>query len=379
MKKILFLCTKISINDKDTYLTNDLINEFVKRGYLVTVIAFGDVNVNKQSLIVKNNLTIHCFPTTSNKKVFKYFFQWPKAIIHVLSKRKYFLKQDYIVAFAPLSVVAPLLLMIINKHAKKICILFDFFPLHQIQVEVFSQRFEYLFKRIEVYLLNKFDVVTGMSDSNVRKIKNYYKLDKNVKVEKLYLWSSNLLSDKANVIRNRSDYLDLIFGGQLIPGRDIESLIDLVIKFNIEMNFKVRLTIFSTGQYFIELKKKYSQFQQLIIFKNRIPREDYSKVLTRFDIGVIVTDPRVTFPTFPSKILDYISAGLPVLCIIEQESDIAEVINNSQIIHINNFDFNQNKIEQILSFFKYIKENHLEVTLDSKFSVGKAVNKILEF
>jgi hypothetical protein len=101
--------------------------------------------------------------------------------------------------------------------------------------------------------------------------------------------------------------------------------------------------------------------------------------LSYYDVGVIITDPRVKLPTFPSKIIDYINCGIPSLCLIEKYSDIQGVISDSKFLHVNHFDFNDNSIVDIKNFLIESK-NYLHHNLSSfsKFHVQTAATEILK-
>ena len=56
MKKILFIASKYSTQDNDPYLTNDLALEFSRKGYLVTVVAYGTENVIREERSILENI-----------------------------------------------------------------------------------------------------------------------------------------------------------------------------------------------------------------------------------------------------------------------------------------------------------------------------------
>ena len=45
----------------------------------------------------------------------------------------------------------------------------------------------------------------------------------------------------------------------------------------------------------------------------RLPKEDYDRLVAACDVGMIFLDHRFTIPNFPSRLLGYMQAGLPVL------------------------------------------------------------------
>lgn len=58
---------------------------------------------------------------------------------------------------------------------------------------------------------------------------------------------------------------------------------------------------------------------------NRIPKEDYDCLVSACDVGLIYLDHRFQIPNFPSRILSYLQAGLPVLCATDPNTDIGQI------------------------------------------------------
>lgn len=58
----------------------------------------------------------------------------------------------------------------------------------------------------------------------------------------------------------------------------------------------------------------------------RLPKEDYDRLVAACDVGLIFLDYRFTIPNFPSRLLSYMQAGLPVLACTDPNTDIGKVI-----------------------------------------------------
>lgn len=58
---------------------------------------------------------------------------------------------------------------------------------------------------------------------------------------------------------------------------------------------------------------------------NRIPKEDYDQLVAACDVGLIYLDHRFQIPNFPSRLLSYLQAGLPVLCATDPNTDIGRI------------------------------------------------------
>lgn len=57
----------------------------------------------------------------------------------------------------------------------------------------------------------------------------------------------------------------------------------------------------------------------------RLPKEDYDRLVAACDVGMIFLDHRFTIPNFPSRLLSYMQAKLPVLCCTDPNTDIGKV------------------------------------------------------
>lgn len=58
----------------------------------------------------------------------------------------------------------------------------------------------------------------------------------------------------------------------------------------------------------------------------KLPKEDYDTMVGACDIGLIFLDHRFTIPNFPSRLLSYMQARLPILAVTDPNTDIGKVI-----------------------------------------------------
>ena len=62
-----------------------------------------------------------------------------------------------------------------------------------------------------------------------------------------------------------------------------------------------------------------------ILVLDLLPRNEYEKAVFCCDVGLVFLDHRFTIPNFPSRILPYMQAGLPVLCCTDPNTDVGKV------------------------------------------------------
>ena len=58
----------------------------------------------------------------------------------------------------------------------------------------------------------------------------------------------------------------------------------------------------------------------------RLPKNDYDTMVGACDVGMIFLDHRFTIPNFPSRLLSYMSAKLPVLAVTDPNTDIGKTV-----------------------------------------------------
>ena len=57
-----------------------------------------------------------------------------------------------------------------------------------------------------------------------------------------------------------------------------------------------------------------------------LPKNEFETLVAACDVGMIFLDHRFTIPNFPSRILSYMKAGIPVLAVTDPNTDIGSVI-----------------------------------------------------
>ena len=76
-----------------------------------------------------------------------------------------------------------------------------------------------------------------------------------------------------------------------------------------------------------------------------MPKSEYDIIVNSCDVGLIFLDNRFTIPNFPSRLLSYMEASLPVLAATDKNTDLGKVITNGNFgmwCESNNFsDFNE--------------------------------------
>lgn len=91
----------------------------------------------------------------------------------------------------------------------------------------------------------------------------------------------------------------------------------------------------------------------------RLPKEDYDTMVGACDVGMIFLDHRFTIPNFPSRLLSYMQAKLPVLACTDSNTDIGKIITDG------GFGWWCESNDPVV-FFKRVKEINAVITKQKK-------------
>lgn len=358
----------------DLWLSNDLVQELSNQGCAVNVIAFGEENIARR----RANIFENVIKIDLQFKVLKYLILWPKLFYLMLSQVLKNDEFDQVIVFAPVSVMWPAVFLVrFLKSTKKTVVMFDIYPVHQVKIGALPSFVEWPLKFIEKNLLASFTEITAMGERNQKYIEKYYSTSKlRCTVKILNLWGRGVLA--SNKDKRYDKVIRIVFGGQIIKGREVDSLIDFLGKLR-ERGLSLTLDIYSRGTDYEALRSIYSG-RDWVSFRKQLPRDEYFKQLSSYHVGAIVTDKKSDLPTFPSKIIDYVESGLGVYCMVEKESELYTLVDDYSIIHINPFCFSNNEIERSLAFFKGLDGGNIKEQISELrqfFSVQSSVSRLI--
>ena len=374
MKTILFMAAKYSSCADDTWLSNDLVEELARQDCSVTVVAFGDRDLTRRRANIAENM----IKIDPRYRILKYLLLWPKlfrmVLQHVLARNVF----DQIMVFAPVSVMWPAVFLVrFLKSPKKTVVMFDIYPVAQVKIGALPACLERPLKFVEKHLLAGFSEITAMGGRNKSYIEQYYATSGfNCRVKTLNLWGRGELAPKGQ--KNDDGAIRVVFGGQIIKGREVDSLIDLFGKLR-DMGLVLELDIYSKGPDFAQMKERFAPLCWLS-FQDQLPRNQYISRLASYDVGAIVTDRNADLPTFPSKIIDYVEAGLKSYCLVEEQSELYSLLGSYSAIHINPFSLSAAEITRSFEFFSACREENVESQIQEMrelFSVKSAAARLL--
>ena len=169
---------------------------------------------------------------------------------------------------------------------------------------------------------------------------------------------TSVTKDTRIAIRTKYDIpLDkkvFIYGGNLSKPQGIQFLIECLK--NVENHNEVFFLIVGGGTEYFKLENYINELKpKNVKLMKRLPKEDYDKMVGACDVGMIFLDHRFTIPNFPSRLLAYMQAKIPVLAVTDSNTDIGKVIVDGEFglwCESNDCENFSEKIDEILRIRK---------------------------
>ncbi len=331
MMRVLLLTLKLGDFGENKWLTDELAREFADRGVAVDVVLIEfNKGENKRERYWIDELISVDVHTINNKKTLMgglfLFWQWLKVLSNI---KENYCSNNYDLVLGPS--IATIFHGVVGELKKKsvnstsIMILWDFFPVHHVQIGRVSAILSRPLYYLEKINVSKYDCVGLMSEQNRFFFNSYFGLA-GIKKILLPIWGGGEVEPR--LIRKKSDVIKIIFGGQLCKGRGIEQLLALAASYP-ELSNSCQITIMGDGPLYDYLEDQIKLTDlKLLKLQRRVTRLEYLKMLHEYDFGLVITTPNVDVPTFPSKSLDYMIAGVPIIACVEKTTDFGHYIEN---------------------------------------------------
>ena len=135
--------------------------------------------------------------------------------------------------------------------------------------------------------------------------------------------------EKRNEIRKKYgiplDKKVFVYGGSLGKPQGIPFLIECLKK--VQDNKDAFFLIVGGGTEYKRIESFISEAHpHNIKLMQSLPKNDYDAMVGACDVGMIFLDHRFTIPNYPSRLLAYMQAKLPVLAVTDPNTDIGQVI-----------------------------------------------------
>jgi hypothetical protein len=196
---------------------------------------------------------------------------------------------------------------------RRILFIWDFFPDHYHEIGRIPGGPALWFARLlEQRLMDRFNLLFCTLPQNARYLRRQFRVRRDQTVGVAPIWSdvAPIPDADRSTVRRRHDLAEdrpiAIFGGQMVEGRGFDQM----------------LAAAAVG------REKGSPLLFLfnVLWRPAMPRDDYLQLLTACDVGMIATVAGVSSFTIPSKTLDYLRAGLPVVAALETGNDFSALL-----------------------------------------------------
>lgn len=254
-----------------------------------------------------------------------------------------------------------------RDNAKTYLLLKDIFPQNAVDIGMMSKsgikgHLYKFFRNKEKKLYGLSDYIGCMSPANVEYVKQNNPEIDNYRVEVcpncIEVVDKSINAEERRGIRKKYDIpLEkrvFVYGGNLGKPQGIDFLIEcLHSQENSKDNY---FLIVGDGTEYGKIEEFVkSSNQNNIRLMKRLPQEDYDTMVGACDVGMIFLDHRFTIPNFPSRVLSYMQAKIPVLACTDSNTDIGKIIEEAgfgswcESNDVNGFVECVNKIMQIQS------------------------------
>ena len=345
--KILVCVTKYPKDENDSYLTSELADQWALAGHDVTVLAVewqsSDGPFQPRQLRFPSGVNVRYFPAvhvTKWGKTVERACRWgltswvvQKAIDEDAQLSGPF---DVVVFFSPAFVLWRQVVKFVKKTANSYLYITDFFPHAQMQMGLMPLPAKPLFwimRWIENTMIRRFRTLGTMSPRNARYLTSRFRIDPGQRVFVDMLWGPGPLKPNhpREVIRARFNLpLDrslLLFGGQLIEGRGVDTIIEAAALAE-AANDPLTFVVIGSGRLRPQVEAAAARMPNHLRLLEAVKREDYLQLAAACDLGLVVTVPDTDVPTFPSKTIDYMRVGLPVMAAVEESTDYGDIISH---------------------------------------------------
>lgn len=333
-----------------TSMYEDLLDVFVRNGHNVYVACSNDSRSSEPCGIQQwNNKTVLRVKTgdiTGNVNIIKkglttvlIDFYFKKAL------RKYFknIHFDLIIYPTP-PITSANTIAWAKKHynAKTYLMLKDIFPQNAVDLGMMRKTglkgliYKY-FRRKEKFFYRISDYIGCMSPANVQYVLGH---NPEIKSDRVEVCPNCLLiptqdpNFKRDGIELKKKYdipeeaVIFLYGGNLGKPQGIDFLIKCLR--HEKENKKAYFIIIGSGSDFGKLKAFVdSEKPANVKLLNYMPKDEYQLISDQCDVGMMFLDHRFTIPNFPSRILNYLASGNPVLAATDANTDIGTIARDN--------------------------------------------------
>jgi len=323
-------------------MTNELAGALVAEGHCVQVVVtdwdapFGAAPSSVRSEDGVDALVISPRGVTGLGRFVEIATKWTLSSLFALREMRRVLRNDcfdLLICFTPCATVAAQLLWATNRwRTCNVLFVHDFFPYHHRSIGLVPKGPAFAVARwLEGRLIRFFHVIGCIWPDNIVYLKKHYRVRSEQRVIWTPLWGEIAPPPPRpqEVIRTEHglplDRKILVFGGQITEGRGVEEMLAVAAMAK-EVRPDVAFLFIGEGRLARRVEDHIAAGGDNVIYRRRLPRSEYLALISACDCGLVCTVAGVESSSFPSKTIDYLRAGLPVVAAVEQDSDYREFL-----------------------------------------------------
>ena len=332
-----------SIDERSIY--TDLLREFYKNGHSVYAISPVERRKNQETKLLKTEKASILKLKIGNTQKTSIFEKGISTICiepqFIAAIKKYFsdVKFDLIIYSTPPITFCNAIKFVKKRDgAKTYLLLKDIFPQNAVDIGIMTTTglkgiIYKIFRNKEKRLYSVSDYIGCMSQANVDYVLNHNPEIDSSTVEvcpnSVEVFDMSVDKEMRKEIRSKYDIPQnktvFVYGGNLGKPQGIDFMIECLK--SQEKNNEVFFLIVGDGTEFgrIEAYVEGEKPSNVRLMK-RLPKEDYDNMVGACDVGMIFLDHRFTIPNFPSRLLSYMQAKIPVLAVTDPNTDIGKEI-----------------------------------------------------
>lgn len=332
-----------SLDERNIY--TDLLREFAKHGHNLFVISPVEKRKKQETRLLKTDKAMilklkigNTQKTNIIEKGISTISIEPKFIAGI---KKYFsdIKFDLVIYSTPPITFCNAIEFVKRRDgAKTYLLLKDIFPQNAVDLGMMSKNgvkglIYKFFRNKEKKLYRISDYIGCMSQANVDYV---LKHNPEINPEKVEICPNSVdvvdmsidEETRREIRKKYSIPLDkkvFIYGGNLGKPQGIDFMIECLK--SQKKNKDAYFLIVGDGTEYGKIESYVENDKPMNVrLMKRLPKDDYDKMVAACDVGMIFLDHRFTIPNFPSRILSYMQAKIPVLAVTDSNTDIGKVI-----------------------------------------------------
>ena len=332
-----------SVEERGTY--SDLLRKFRNEGHNITIVTPVErrkgISTNfkkKEDVSILQVKTFNIQKTNIIEKgigTLAIEYQFLSAIKKYLSDTKF----DLVLYSTPPITFAKVIEFFKKRdHAYSYLLLKDIFPQNAIDMKMLKEggfiHKQFVKKEKKLYQIS--DTIGCMSPANVEFVLkhnlevNPQKVEVNPNTIQPVVF--NYSEGEKSGIRTKYDVpVDkkvLIYGGNLGKPQGLDFLLETISE---TKNKDIFFLIVGDGTEFLRVKTWFDSNKPTNAkLLQRLPKEDYDKLLAACDVGLVFLDKNFLIPNFPSRLLSYLEMRMAVLAATDSNTDIGTIVEENK-------------------------------------------------